>query len=55
MVIYLKVKANQTEVDIHVIVRPEAQRFLYEMNNYFEIVIFTASLSEVNNIFYDWY
>jgi len=34
-------------VTIYVIVRPDAKKFLEEMKNYYEVIIFTASLKEV--------
>lgn len=32
--------------NVYVVVRPGCLKFLYEMNRYYEVVIFTASLSK---------
>ena len=44
--IILKVDFENVLYNIHVLIRPEAENFIIEMSKYFEIVIFTASLSK---------
>ena len=44
--IILKVDFENVLYNIHVLIRPEAENFITEMSKYFEIVIFTASLSK---------
>ena len=44
--IKLKVSMNRNEFDVFVAVRPGTHDFLNEMSKYYELVIFTASLSK---------
>ena len=44
--IILKIDFENVLYNIHVLIRPEAENFIIEMSKYFEIVIFTASLSK---------
>ena len=43
--IILKVEFDEMMYNIHVLVRPDVNEFLTEVSKYFELVIFTASLS----------
>ena len=43
--IILKVEFDEAVYNIHVLVRPDVNEFLTEVSKYFELVIFTASLS----------
>ena len=43
--IILKVEFDEAMYNIHVLVRPDVNEFLTEVSKYFELVIFTASLS----------
>jgi RNA polymerase II subunit A small phosphatase-like protein len=45
--IILKIELENRVHDIHVLVRPGAEEFLDRMSKYYELVIFTASLSKV--------
>ena len=47
--IILQVEFNNVLYNIYVLVRPNALQFLINMSKYFEIVIFTASLSKYAN------
>ncbi len=40
---------------IYVKVRPGAKQFLKEMSKYYELIIFTASISEVSFLYYKYY
>jgi len=42
--IKLKITMQGTDYEVHVLVRPGVEDFLKEMSNYYEIVVFTASL-----------
>ena len=44
--IVLKLALENDPHDIHVLIRPGAKEFIKKMNKYFEIVIFTASVSK---------
>ena len=44
--IVLKLELESDPYDIHVLIRPGAKEFIRKMNKYYEIVIFTASVSK---------
>ena len=44
--IVLKLELESDPYDIHVLIRPGAKEFIRKMNKFFEIVIFTASVSK---------
>lgn len=48
--IIIPIEIEGKECDIYVLKRPGVDEFLNKMNEIFEVVIFTASLSKVNNI-----
>ena len=45
--IILKIKLDNNIHDIHVLIRPGVEEFINKMSQFYEIVIFTASLSKV--------
>ena len=48
--IIIKIEIEKEIYDIHVLVRPGVKEFLENMKNYYEIVIFTASISNYADI-----
>ena len=50
--IILKIKLDNNIHDIHVLIRPGVEEFINKMSQFYEIVIFTASLSKVLIYFY---
>ena len=48
--IIIKIEIEQEIYDIHVLIRPGVRDFLETMKNYYEIVIFTASISKYADI-----
>ena len=48
--IIIKIGIEKEIYDIHVLIRPGVKEFLEEMKNYYEIVIFTASISKYADI-----
>ena len=48
----IEMEVDEVVYEIFVLVRPGTFEFLEELSNYYEIVIFTASLSKVNKLFY---
>ena len=48
--IIIKIEIEKEIYDIHVLVRPGVKEFLENMKNYYEIVIFTASISKYADI-----
>ena len=47
----IEMEVDEVVYEIFVLVRPGTFEFLEELSNYYEIVIFTASLSKVNKLF----
>jgi RNA polymerase II subunit A small phosphatase-like protein len=47
--IILKIELDNKIHDIHVLVRPGVEEFLERMSKHYELIVFTASLSKVNN------
>ena len=50
--IILKIKLDNNLHDIHVLIRPGVEEFINKMSQFYEIVIFTASLSKVILIYF---
>ena len=50
--IILKIKLDNNIHDIHVLIRPGVEEFINKMSQFYEIVIFTASLSKVILIYF---
>ena len=48
--ITIKIEIEQEIYDIHVLVRPGVEKFIEIMKDYFEIIIFTASISKYADI-----
>ena len=48
--ITIKIEIEQEIYDIHVLVRPGVEKFIEAMKDYFEIIIFTASISKYADI-----
>ena len=53
--IILKIKLDNNLHDIHVLIRPGVEEFINKMSQFYEIVIFTASLSKVISIFFYYF
>ena len=43
----IPIEIDEQEYEIYVLIRPFAYEFVIELSKYYEIVIFTASLSKV--------